>query len=855
MTLTIRPGITIKPGINVTVPLPAPYSVITSSSSVNEGSTITFTSTSTGVPNGTLYWTRYGGAANDADFSAVNGSFTVTNGVGTFTVTPVADHLTEGTELFSVVVRTGSITGPIIGTSAGKQILDTSQTPTYTLSTVGNVTSINEGVELTFNVTTTDVEDGTTLYWGIGVGGGNMSFGRVSATSGSVTVASNAASFGMTISADNLTSPSQQSYLISLFKDGPGGLGGVKVDDIQIDVNDTSQTPPAHGSGLINQPQNDYLKIYAPGTGCIQRDSDAYGDYYLSSGTMSYITFNPNEIIESLTAGWTIKFANGQTRTITYVNYFSEDNIYQINFSPSFTYAPYDVFPLSLRSPDFVTRPWNLGTTWTVEFSMYANSSSVGGNQQGGIWGLLNQGGWATKDSINIALSGGVLQVNLGGSTSYNNLATSEPIPQQWVHVAVVNNAGTVKVYYNGKEQVQISGSNMPNGSGDGSWTNDVEPLFIGCLGSSSGRLVQIPGGGSFDGKITNLRITDTAEYTANFTTPTTPPTLVAGHTRLLWTPTDEALATDTSDTPRVITNNGVTYSSSYPAVNTARGSAVFGSSSFIQVGRSGTTPWALGTTWTIEWWSNATTATVLNGAGLWTVMSAGVGNNLIDIYYQNNLMYAGNDVSICTEPPAGVWTHVAMVTSSGSTKVYYNGIAQSVNAVNYNLTNSSAALYIGCRGNNLFQNFIGKLTNIRITDTEVYTTNFVPDQLPTVIADHTKLLYTPTVDTMYSLAAGGLAIATKQISYSSDYQQAFIGLVHPYPGGTLGNTYCIAANPRFAEAMTIPVGARINSNIPGFGTRTVTNLATIGGDRVISYDPTGLTGFTSVTDTFNFFW
>jgi hypothetical protein len=132
--------------------------------------------------------------------------------------------------------------------------------------------------------------------------------------------------------------------------------------------------------------------------------------------------------------------------------------------------------------------------------------------------------------------------------------------------------------------------------------------------------------------------------------------------------------------------------------------------------------------------------------------------------------MYAGNGVSICTEPPAGVWTHVAMVTSSGSTKVYYNGIAQSVNAVNYNLTNSSAALYIGCRGNNLFQNFIGKLTNIRITDTEVYTTNFFPDQLPTVIADHTKLLYTPTVDTMYSLAAGGLAIATKQISYSSDY-------------------------------------------------------------------------------------
>jgi hypothetical protein len=258
----------------------------------------------------------------------------------------------------------------------------------------------------------------------------------------------------------------------------------------------------------------------------------------------------------------------------------------------------------------------------------------------------------------------------------------------------------------------------------------------------------------------------------------------------------------------------------------------VFGSSSFIQVGRSGTTPWALGTTWTIEWWSNATTATVLNGAGLWTVMSAGVGNNLIDIYYQNNLMYAGNGVSICTEPPAGVWIHVAMVTSSGSTKVYYNGIAQSVNAVNYNLTNSSAALYIGCRGNNLFQNFIGKLTNIRITDTEVYTTNFVPDQLPTVIADHTKLLYTPTVDTMYSLAAGGLAIATKQISYSSDYAPVTHSLTVTHNEGNSGATAVITFT---AGADAIPVGA----TMVYIGIlRTVTSNQYFNGARLLAIEP-----------------
>ena len=248
----------------------------------------------------------------------------------------------------------------------------------------------------------------------------------------------------------------------------------------------------------------------------------------------------------------------------------------------------------------------------------------------------------------------------------------------------------------------------------------------------------------------------------------------IPGHTRLLWTPSDQALATDTSDSPHVITNNGVTVDASYPASNDLNGSAVFGSSSYMQIGPAGSTPWALGTTWTIEWWQKSTNATTVSG--LYTIMGQQAGDSVIDIYCQNGNLYAGNGRAICGEPPVGQWVHVAMVTSNGSVKVYYNGVAQTVNAMNYNLQNSALALYIGCRGNNLFQNFIGKLTNIRITDTEVYAGNFTPDVLPAVIADHTKLLYTPTVDTMYKLAAGGLAIGTKQIAFNSDYPQVVSG-------------------------------------------------------------------------------
>lgn len=598
--------------------------------------------------------------------------------------------------------------GPGMTLSPGTTVSKPLPPLSYSLTSVES--NINEGSSLTFNVSTTAVPDGTTLYWGIGIGGTNMSFGRLSSTIGSVTISSGAASFSITVSADELTSPDQQYFTVRLYKDAPGGSGGTEVDQISINVNDTSQTPPAHGSAVFNQPENDYMSLPA--------------------------------------------------------------------------------------LPD-----WNLGTTWTIEFWIYMNYGSNDNTHiQGGIWGLLNQDGWGATNSINIGLASGYLQV-AGINSSAQYRAFIEPTPQQWIHVAVVNNAGTQSVFYNGVQQVQVNGD-----YGNGNYSNSTSPLYIGSLNS----------GNSFDGKLTNLRITDTAVYTANFNPPTVLPTKITNHTRLLWTPTDQALATDTSDDPHTITNNGVTYSSSYPSANTTPGSAVFNGTSYMIVGTPGSTPWNLGTTWTVEWWSKATTATVYHGAGLWTVMSAGVGNNLFDIYYQDNLLHAGNGVEICTEPPAGVWTHVAMVNSNGSLKVYYNGIAQTVNAYNYNLTNSSAALYIGTRGPNLFQNFVGKLASIRITDTEVYTGDFVPTQTPVESLDdraHDKLLYIPTVDTIYGVDTGSLALPLRSsgIKYSSDYPPVIHRYtarqwLNGYSGGANSNVFVLLAD--YPDIVSVPSGA-----------------------------------------------
>ena len=686
---------------------------------------------------------------------------------------------------------------------------------------------INEGDTMIFNVSTTAVPDGTVLYWK--VENETTTDARFAAVSGSVTVSAGAGSFGITPLAD-LQTEGTTTFHVTL---RTGSVGGTVVWTTgNKAIGDTSLTPPVPGAGRFVEASSQSLQVAQPSY------TAGGAGYGATVGTLSTAPIFKGSYPQPQ-VGWTAIGSSGVgPYRVTLTSVTDGGDTWILNWSPQFATNLYKGENWTLYDPTLA--PFVLGTTWTIEFWINANNSSL--VAQGGIWGLFNQVGWSTTNAIVVALSDAKLVFLSRAGTANDDVRYTEPPPGIWTHVAIVNNAGTQKVFYNGIEQTKVSGT-----FGTASYTNPWAPLYIGRLGPENG--------GTLDGKITNVRITDQAQYASTFT-PALVPVNIPGHTRFLWTPSDQALITDTGDSVLTITNsNGVTLSTDYPNLTTTtRYGAVFDSNDYYKIGTAGTTPWGLGTTWTIEWWQKATNLTVSNGQ-IYSVMGQFDSQNVIDIYYQNGYLHAGNGRPICVEPPAGVWTHVAMVTTGGSTQVYYNGLAQSVSAVNYNLTNSGAELYIGCRGSNLFQQFIGKLTNIRICSTAKYLSNFDPTVLPVRDVASTPLLFNPSSRKVQDEGDNGLAVVSYGVTYSTDYPQAFIGLAHPYPGGTLGNTYCVAANPRFAEAMTIPIGARITSNIPGFGTRTVTNLATIGGDRVITYDPTGLTGFTSVTDTFNFFW
>jgi hypothetical protein len=127
-----------QPGaIYVYTRIPATYSISPSTTSLNEGSSVTFNITTTNFGSGTLYWTLEGvsGTINNSDFSSPanavtsGGSVSITNNSGSFAVTLSNDSSTEGTESFLARLRLGSTSGATVASSSTISVGDTSTTP------------------------------------------------------------------------------------------------------------------------------------------------------------------------------------------------------------------------------------------------------------------------------------------------------------------------------------------------------------------------------------------------------------------------------------------------------------------------------------------------------------------------------------------------------------------------------------------------------------------------------------------------------------------------------------------------------------------------------------------------------
>lgn len=204
------------------------YSITPDKTSVNEGDTVTFTIITTNLTSLTeLYYNIISTKITADDFTdgAMSGAFTITNGYGTvggtgsFSKTLKQDALTEGVENFTAVVKTGSVSGNTVATSITVSVVDTSTVanandPTYSITPASS--TAEEGSAATFNIATTNVANGTVLYYTINpslqVTGADFGDGTLS---GSVTIQNNAAVLTKSIATDGIFEQGD-SFTVSL---------------------------------------------------------------------------------------------------------------------------------------------------------------------------------------------------------------------------------------------------------------------------------------------------------------------------------------------------------------------------------------------------------------------------------------------------------------------------------------------------------------------------------------------------------------------------------------------------------------------------------------------------------------
>lgn len=202
-----------------------------------EGQTLRFTVNTSDVGSATLYWTVNNITTSNGDFVATNGSVSIVNDTGSISLQTVADLTTEGSESFSLQIRTGSTSGPVVATSSTVTLTDTSRTPSvYTISRTS--ATVNEGATATFNVSVTDFGSGT-LYATVNSTTMTAADFTAETLTYRVDVVNGTATVSVGIKADLITDGSE-SFTMQLREGSSSGT--VLAESQSVTINDTSLT-------------------------------------------------------------------------------------------------------------------------------------------------------------------------------------------------------------------------------------------------------------------------------------------------------------------------------------------------------------------------------------------------------------------------------------------------------------------------------------------------------------------------------------------------------------------------------------------------------------------------------------
>ena len=270
----------------------ATYALSASSTSINEGDTVTVTLTTTSIPDDfEVAYAVSGIQSGDLSSGDLSGNFTISSNTATISFTLAEDITTEGVETMTVSLNNGQ-------SSVSITIADTSAS-NYALST--SAASVNEGGSFTITLATTGVTDGTTqAYTVTGVSASDIS----ESLTGTFTINSNTASAAFNVTNDFSTEGSE-TFTLSL--DGRG-------ESVDVIINDTSGTPVYNNlvndtGGLDDVNEGETLTFTLTGTNIQDGTTVGYTVSGVTSGDISGASLTGNITMSS--SGSDTEYNNG----------------------------------------------------------------------------------------------------------------------------------------------------------------------------------------------------------------------------------------------------------------------------------------------------------------------------------------------------------------------------------------------------------------------------------------------------------------------------------------------------------------------------------------------------------------
>lgn len=300
--------------------------------------------------------------------------------------------------------------------------------------------------------------------------------------------------------------------------------------------------------------------------------------------------------------------------------------------------------------------------------------------------------------------------------------ATSS-LTTSWTHVAATYDGTAFRIFINGTLEASSSTT--------GALSTNTHLLSIGARQSASGSY-DLP----FNGLIDEVRVSDTARYTANFT-PSPSPLATDSNTKGHWHFDEQSGQSLYDSTPNLNTGTLGTNSSAASddpllivpnlegtdKVNTAAihksndagGLLSFDGGDFVRAPDANSLD--LTTSYTVEAWIYPTSVSgyqVIAGKGSNYQVRLG-GSRLEFITSTGTGPTSGSTIT------ANTWYHVAFTYSSGTARIYINGKLDA-QSTSQSATANTSVLEIGTL-------FNGKIDEVRVSNSERYATNFTPSR------------------------------------------------------------------------------------------------------------------------------